>query len=125
MNIIQQSRESWDRLSEFRRKRNRCRDYTFGRQWSDTIEVNGRRLTEYEYILREGNVPLKNNLIRRIVRNVLGVFRERLGDIMKETYGDNLSETAEKNCMEEIFCRTFLLCLLASAAVREFTFVIK
>lgn len=82
--LIQEVRECREQLSEFRKNRNRCRDYTFGRQWNDLIEVNGVKITEYEHICNEGNVPLKNNLIRRMVRNVLGVFRERLIDVMKK-----------------------------------------
>ena len=72
------------------------------------INVNGKPQSEYEYIMSEGNVPLKNNLIRRIVRNVLGVFRDRLPDIMKENYGsgkDPLQETARENSLGELFCR--------------------
>lgn len=105
--LLQQTRETWEQLSDFRRKRKRCIDYTFGRQWNDMIEVNGRRVTEYEYILSEGNVPLKNNLIRRIVRNVIGVFRDRLVDIMKNLYAKDLENVAFHNSMSEIFCRTF------------------
>ena len=115
--ILQEAREARDQLSEFRRQRNRCRDYTFGRQWNDLIEVNGRRIPEYEYIINEGNVPLKNNLIRRIVRNVLGVFRSRLPELMKETYGDGLQEVAEKNALTEIFSRSFEEFLISGMAV--------
>ena len=39
------------------------------------MSVDGRRITEEQYIREQGSAPLKNNLIRRIVRNVLGVFR--------------------------------------------------
>ena len=34
-------------------------------------------MTEEEYIKSQGNVPLKNNLIRRLVRSVLGVYRSQ------------------------------------------------
>lgn len=117
--LLQNARDSWEKLSEFRRKRNRCRDYTFGRQWNDIIEVDGRRITEYEYILREGNVPLKNNLIRRIVRNVLGVFRHRLPDIMKQNYSGALQNIAIQNSLEELFCRTMEEFLISGMAVHR------
>ena len=35
-------------------------------------------MSEEDYIKAQGNVPLKNNLIRRLVRNVLGVYRSQL-----------------------------------------------
>ena len=117
--ILQQARDCREQLSDFRRKRNRCRDYTYGRQWNDIIEVDGRKITEYEYILSEGNVPLKNNLIRRIVRNVLGLFRERLPEIMKREYGGELAESAEANSLEELFCRTMEEFLISGMAIHR------
>lgn len=122
--LLQTARECRDSLADFRRKRDRCRDYTFGRQWNDIIEVNGKLMTEYDYIISEGNVPLKNNLIRRIVRNVLGVFRERLPDLMKETYhsGDDapsLKEIAGKNSLTELFCRGLEEFLISGMVVHK------
>lgn len=38
----------------------------------DTLEG---RLTEERYIRAQGSVPLKNNLIRRLVRNVTLTYR--------------------------------------------------
>lgn len=115
--MIQQAKESYNSLASFRRKRERCRDYTFGRQWNDTIEINGRRVSEYEYILSEGNVPLKNNLIRRLVRNVIGVFRERLPKIMEKEYSGELSTVAQENSLTEIFSRTMEEFLISGMAV--------
>lgn len=117
--LLQQAKECFEQLSTFRNKRNRCRDYTYGRQWNDTIFADGKSMTEYEYIIREGNVPLKNNLIRRIVRNVLGVFRERLKPAMKELYGNELANIALQNSMEELFCRTMEEFLISGMAVHK------
>lgn len=122
--ILQDAKECYNQLASFRRKRNRCCDYTFGRQWNDRIEVNGHTMSEYEYILSEGNVPLKNNLIRRIVRNVLGLFRERLSEIMAKEYGESeeggeMRRIAEENDLEEIFCRTMEEFLISGMAVHR------
>ena len=116
--ILTDAKESWERLSTFRQRRNRCRDYTFGRQWNDIIEFNGRRMSEYEYIISEGNVPLKNNLIRRIVRNVLGVFRKQLGDILREIPTE-LQETVRENHLEELYCRTLEEFLISGMAIHR------
>lgn len=116
--MLQQAKEQWDLLSNFRKKRNRCRDYTYGRQWNDIIEVDGRKISEYEYIISEGNVPLKNNLIRRIVRNVLGVFRKQLPDIMKKEYL-GMDSIVEANSLQELFCRTLEEFLISGMAVHK------
>ena len=116
--LLSEANECWNSLAEFRRKRNRCRDYTFGRQWNDIIEINGRRMTEYEYILSEGNVPLKNNLIRRIVRNVLGVFRKELVNILKDMPSE-LTAITEENELPELYCRTLEEFLISGLAVHR------
>lgn len=67
----------WSASALYRAERTRCKLFTYGDQWSDIIEYGGVRITERELIHSQGNIPLKNNLIRRLVRNVLGVFRNR------------------------------------------------
>ncbi len=61
------------------RERERNKRYTYGDQWGDTITHDGVTMTEETYIRKvEGQTPLKNNIIRRIVRNVTGVGRDSL-----------------------------------------------
>ena len=64
-------------MEDFRKDRERNKRYTYGFQWDDMICVDGKSMTEEEYIKSQGNVPLKNNLIRRLVRSVLGVYRSQ------------------------------------------------
>ncbi len=64
-------------LEPFRKERLRNKRYNYGDQWSDRIEVDGRTVTEEQYIREQGCIPLKNNLIRRLVRNVTGVYNSR------------------------------------------------
>ena len=75
--LLSRARACHDGWAGFRRARARCKRFTYGDQWGDMVEENGVRMTEEEYILSQGNMPLKNNLIRRLVRNVLGVYRNR------------------------------------------------
>lgn len=102
-------------LSDFRRDRRRCVDYTFGRQWSDKIQVDGVTMTEEDYIVREGNIPLKNNLIRRLVRSVAGVFRAQLDERLKDIdSGHGISHATR-----ELYCRTFEEFLISGMAVHR------
>ena len=77
MRLLERARRSWERTAAFRRDRDRCKRFTYGDQWSDTVDVNGKIITEAEQFQLQGQLPIKNNLIRRLVRNVLGVFRDR------------------------------------------------
>ena len=74
--IVEEAHRAWDALSEFRRERARCRDYTFGKQWNDpVIMADGRVVSEESYLREQGKLPLKNNMIRQLVKSVLGQFR--------------------------------------------------
>ena len=75
--LLLEAQQHWSNMHEFRLERDRNKRYTYGKQWDDIIVVDGKRMTEEEYIKSQGNVPLKNNLIRRLVKSVLGVYRSQ------------------------------------------------
>ena len=72
--VLMEAQRYWSGMDRFRRERERNKNYNNGNQWGDIIEVDGKSMTEEEYIKSRGQVPLKNNLIRRLVRNVLGEY---------------------------------------------------
>lgn len=74
ISILMKTQQYWMQMETFRRDRERNKNYTYGRQWDDMVCVDGRMVKESEQIIAQGNVPLKNNLIRRMVRSVLGVY---------------------------------------------------
>lgn len=98
----------WGAHAAFRRDRRRNKLYTFGDQWKDPILVDGVTMTEEEYILREGNLPLKNNLIRRLVRSVTGLFRNRMAE------RDDLTQAEA-----ELYARTMEEFLISGIAVHR------
>ena len=74
--VLLQAKNAWENISHYRERRRRNRDYTFGKQWGDTITLpNGRAVSEEQYLREQGKVPLKNNMIRQLVKNVVGQFR--------------------------------------------------
>ena len=76
--IIWEAMQHYSNSQRFREDRERNKKYTYGKQWDDIIiDENGVKMKEEDYIKSQGNVPLKNNLIRRLVRNVLGVYRSQ------------------------------------------------
>ena len=75
--VLLHAQTLFQNMHRFRRERERNKRYNYGDQWSDMVCVNGKRMTEEEYIMKQGNIPLKNNLIRRLVRNVIGVYRSQ------------------------------------------------
>lgn len=76
LDILDEARMAWEAIAPFRTQRSRSRDYTFGKQWGDPVVLpDGRTIPEEHYLREQGKVPLKNNMIRQLVKSVLGQFR--------------------------------------------------
>lgn len=74
--VYEKSRRAWSALEVFRRDRSRCKRYVFGEQWDDLVTTeDGVEMTEKQFIMLQGQTPMKNNVLRRILRNVVGVYR--------------------------------------------------
>lgn len=67
----------WASLEEMRRKDRRSQMYAWGDQWGDVIRDpdTGNMITERALIMKEGKVPLKNNMIAPILNNIEGQLR--------------------------------------------------
>lgn len=96
--LLTAAQKAWNQMDDFRRERERCKRFTYGDQWGDLVSDRGRRITEAELILDQGNLPLKNNLIRRLVRNVLGVFRNQ--NRTPRCLARDMNEAAEARTMQ-------------------------
>lgn len=118
--MLSQATKHWAALQPYRNERLRCKRYTYGDQWKDLVSVDGRRITEEQLIREEGNAPLKNNLIRRIVRNVVGVFRTNY-QLPKVDVPPHLQEayqhTLRANSYAELYCRVLEEYLIGGLAV--------
>lgn len=75
LNILEQSQANYDALLDLRLRSARNKRYYRGDQWSDIVEVNGTKMTEEQYLRLQGRAPLKQNLIRPPVRNIIGQYR--------------------------------------------------
>lgn len=131
--ILMQAQFYWNQMDTFRRDRERNKRYTYGDQWGDTIVVDGSSMTEEDYIKEQGNVPLKNNLIRRLVKSVLGVYRSQTKeptctarDRDEQKYGETMSTVLQYNMqinrMSEIYARTMEEFLISGFIVHRKSF---
>ncbi|MGM9861923.1 MAG: hypothetical protein ACI30W_04940, partial [Muribaculaceae bacterium] len=120
IDVLWEAQQYWLAMDTFRRDRERNKNYTYGKQWDDTICVDGKMMREADYIAQQGNIPLKNNLIRRLVQSVLGVYRSQskepictARDRDEQQYGETMTTVLQCNmqlnrmsevnarCMEE------------------------
>lgn len=75
LEILQLADEYYSSMQNIRKRRMRSRKYYRGDQWSDMVEVNGNMMSEEEYLEKQGKAPLKQNMIRPPLRNVIGQYR--------------------------------------------------
>lgn len=81
LNILEMVDTTWAAGAPFRRQMERSDRYYKGDQWKDKIVIRHRDgsqevLSEDEYIERQGRPALKQNLIKPLVTNVIGQFRQ-------------------------------------------------
>ena len=116
--ILMEAQHYWDNMYRFRRDRERNKRYTYGDQWKDEVVVDGRQMTEEKYIMEQGNVPLKTNLVRRLVRGVQGIYRsqskepicyarDRDEKKLGQTMSAILQYNMQLNRMTEVYARSF------------------
>ena len=93
------AQNAWNDWSELRSKRRRNKDFTYGSQWGDVVlDSDGRKCTEYQHLLENGHEPLTNNVIRRLVRSVVGRFRNTIAG--QEEHRDLIDEL-DSRALEE------------------------
>lgn len=128
--VLMQAQQYYSAMWKFRKERERNKRYYYGDQWGDIVCVNGRRMTEEEYIKSQGNIPLKNNLIQRLGRNVIGVYRsqsteptctarDRDEQKLAETMSTVLQYNMQLNRMQEVYARTMEEFLISGLAVHR------
>ena len=128
--ILMEAQYYWSQMDDFRKDRERNKRYTYGFQWDDMICVDGKSMSEEEYIKSQGNVPLKNNLIRRLVRSVLGVYRsqskeptctarDRDEQKLGETMSTILQCNMQLNRMNDVYARTMEELLISGFIVHR------
>lgn len=101
--MIEQWMQYWNSLSDYRERRARARNYERGKQWYElTEDSDGNTLTEEELILNQGRLPLKQNVIRQLVRNLMGQYRSNPGKsvVMSRTREDQTLSEMMSNALQ-------------------------
>ena len=118
--LLAQAQTCWQNLHYARERRERAMRMVYGDQWSDIITVNGQRMTQREYITRQGNVALQSNQLTKIVNTIVGSYVKaenepicHARDRKEQPFGEAMTEVLKANsdinemnilyvyCMEE------------------------
>lgn len=116
--ILKDACDAWLRGAELRRRRERCKRYTYGEQWSDTVRTARGYEPEHVPMERSGVKPLTNNLIRQLVKTVVGHYRNRAAEDGTYTRGEH-ADMARLNNLAELDARLLEEFLISGCAVQR------
>lgn len=121
MTIFKTAYETWLKGADFRTRRHRLKNYTYGRQWNDPVvdAATGKTITEHDAAMNEtGRRPLTNNLIRRLVKTVIGHYRAEKEKRQLPEDGDT-EKLYSLNRLNELDCRLLEEFLISGCAVQK------
>lgn len=114
--VLRAAREAWERMAPLRERRRRFRRFTYGDQWSDPVRLpSGEVMTEEAAAVKSGRQPLTNNLIRRMVKAIIGRFR-------MESNQSDISAAVDPegfNRLDELDARTLEEFLISGMAIHR------
>lgn len=130
LDLLDEARRVWEAMDAFRSERKRCKRYCYGDQWGDPVWVDGKWMREDSYIRSLGSEPLKNNLIRRLVKQVLGLYRSERKPIdvqasekwMVKHLANALQRVENANAADELNARALEEFLVSGMVAQRKTF---
>ena len=117
--ILKAAHDAWAAAAPLRAARQRNKLFTYGQQWSDhTLDADGNIVTDYERYSRDGATPITNNLMRQLVKTIIGRFRtQHLHN--EEQREAPLQEAHQHNQLDELDSRALEEFLIAGACVQR------
>lgn len=127
--ILDMCNQYYQGLSDFRARRRRARKYYRGDQWHEkVVNSDGKTVTEEELIKENGKVPFKQNVIRQLIRSLLGQYRtnksktvvvaRKKDDSKKSEMLTNALQTAQQlNAISELNARNMEEMIISGSAI--------
>ncbi|MDE6266735.1 MAG: hypothetical protein K2M07_05230 [Muribaculaceae bacterium] len=111
--------KTWLDCQQMRSRRERFKKYTYGRQWDDIVydPVSCRNRPEHEIVENTGRSPITNNVIRQLVKTIVGKFRN--DSVSPED--ERLLEVYRRNLLPELDSRLLEEFLISGVAVQRIT----
>ena len=103
--IFEAAYAAWAAGAARRTRRRRYKRFTYGDQWCDMVAgADGHLVREDRFIYQSGKRPMTNNLIRQLVKNIVGRYRTRCADAKVHSARD-IAKEARRNCLAELDSR--------------------
>jgi hypothetical protein len=117
--VLHAAYQAWMNAAGLRQARLRNKRFTYGDQWGDLVrDYQGRVMTEGELLAQQGCESITNNLIRKMVKTIVGRFRSQYlkSDNKKPQH---LSQTAIDNELDELDSRALEEFLISGCCIQR------
>lgn len=115
--IIEAAYKAWQNAYLFRNTRQRNKNFTYGRQLEDVVQnADGDNVTERQKLLEAGKEPLTNNLIRQLVKSVVGRYRNMAKE---KKMNEDIAEIYKSNELPELDARLLEEFLISGCCVQK------
>ena len=116
--VLRAAYQAWVNAAGFRKNRLRNKRFTYGDQWGDLMkDSEGRVITEREHLASQGCTGITNNLIRQLVKTIVGRFRSQY---IKCENGDNaLAAVRQDNELDELDSRALEEFLISGCCIQR------
>ena len=119
LEILLGAYRAWMSCADLRASRTRNKRFTYGDQWCDTFtDRDGLTLTDGQRSVRAGAQPLTNNLLRQLVRTVVGRYRSQVIDAVVPA-DKALAQQTGKLQLNELDSRELEEFLISGCAVQR------
>lgn len=115
--VISAARRAYDAQHDLRQRRQRYKRFTYGDQWGDMVRDRaGALVREGDLMAAGGRQPLTNNLIRRLVKTIVGRWRTIAAESRRY---DDPALHAQANALAEIDARMLEEFLISGCAIQR------
>ncbi|MBR1550734.1 MAG: hypothetical protein IJ632_00250 [Muribaculaceae bacterium] len=118
--VLRAAYNAWMAAAPLRACRLRNKRYAYGDQWADVVrDAHGRWVTERAFYTRNGREPITNNLIRQLVKTIVGRFRAQVIDERPARLPDKLKSIHEVNRLDELDSRALEEFVISGCCVQR------
>ena len=118
--VLQAAYQAWMNAAGLRQSRLRNKRFTYGDQWGDLVkDYQGRVITEGEHLANQGCQSITNNLIRQLVKTIVGRFRSQYIKNDDEKTAAALARATQDNELDELDSRALEEFLISGCCIQR------
>ena len=118
--VLHAAYQAWMNAASLRQDRLRNKRFTYGDQWGDLVkDHSGRMMTEGEHLASQGCESITNNLIRQLVKTIVGRFRSQYIKPDDDKVTASVTQANHDNELDELDSRALEEFLISGCCIQR------